>query len=203
MGRLTRHPFKLWQHRYGLEYFVETGTYKGDGLLAARSANFRRLFSIEANPQLAVEAGERMVRKCSGTVWSGRWEILNNDSVDGVAEVLSRIAPLHGTALWWLDAHLPERYGGQGTQLPLSQELGAIFKHSRPHTRDVFLIDDLRLYERGPFKQGDFPGGPPGEVEHEFMWLRLTHDLHRDYRDQGYLVALPRDGAQDVPRGIV
>ncbi len=203
MGQLTRHPFKKWQQDYGLEYFVETGTWHGDGLLAAaRGAAFQLLFSIEVQPALAVKAARRMQAKL-GVGWNGRWEVLCNDSVDGIQEVLRRISATGVPVLWWLDAHLPERYDAQGTRLPLSRELGAIFKHLRPHTRDVFLIDDLRLYERGPFEQGDFPGGPPGEVAHEFMWLRLTHDLHRDYRDQGYLVALPRHGAQDVPRGMV
>jgi hypothetical protein len=54
-------------------------------------------------------------------------------------------------------------------------------------------MDDLRLYEEGPFANGNFPGGPAATLPKEDMeWLAATHHITRDYRDEGYLIALPR-----------
>jgi len=197
VGQLNRHNFAKWQRDYRLHYFVETGTWKGDGLLAARAAHFQRLLSIEASPELAIKATARMECACRGTTWQGRWEILVGDSADCIKEVLLRLSAWSAPVLWWLDAHLPERYGAEATRLPLVMELHEVLRWPhRSHAGDVFLLDDLRLYEAGPYASGNFPGGPPGDRGDWTLLLKAlsnTHTIHRDYRDEGYLVALPKD----------
>ena len=67
------------------------------------------------------------------------------------------------------------------------------------HERDVTLIDDLRIYEDGPFEQGAMPDFaqtlPPHLRNIDFVLRRPwseTHDLQRFHQHTGYLVLAPR-----------
>ena len=190
MGALRR--------QYRLGHFVETGTWRGDGLLHAMGEGFKTFWSIEASPELALTAQQRVQEECPLVVC--HWGIIVADSPEGVSIVLER---LYAPTLWWLDAHLPERYATKGTRLPLQEELERITSHGRGHLGDVFLIDDWRLYERGNYGNGNFlqaslgdPDAirqlPPGDPDPIRRLLEPTHTLNLDLRDEGYMVALPR-----------
>lgn len=194
MGMLSHHPVKHLAQRRGCVYFVETGTWKGDGLLhALKQRCFVRLYSIEANPELAIRAGERLNQEWPqqpGAV-PGHWEIICGDSADALAELLPRLTS--GPRLWWLDAHLPERYAAEATRLPLEAELEAVVA-AGGHGQDVFLLDDWRLYERAPYASGPWPhGDPPGDARAVRALLAGTHTLRVDARAEGALVALPKN----------
>ena len=83
-------------------------------------------------------------------------------------------------------------------RLPLQRELELIARLRRP-CRDVILIDDLRIYEDGPFEQGAMPDFaqtlPPHLRNIDFVLRRPwseTHDLQRFHQHTGYLVLAPR-----------
>ncbi len=199
MGRLSRFPIAEWRKRYGLEVFVETGTWKGDGLLCALRAGFPVAFSIELHPEQAETARQR-IRQHFPEDSPRAWAIIEGDSGRMIPKLLPNLSQPLGAhhappVLWWLDAHLPERYTGtgQGEQTPLEQELQAIVRSPRDHTRDVFILDDMRLYQRGSWANGNFSGELAGDIATLQALLFHTHNVLVRSQDEGYLIASPRD----------
>src|SRR5690606_18181920 len=80
--------------RYGLRVMVETGTYLGDMVEAARS-EFRRIYSVELDGELYRRAVERFRGR-------GNVVVLRGDSVAVLPKLLQR---LNEPALFWLDGH--------------------------------------------------------------------------------------------------
>ena len=192
MGSISRWPLKQWRKRYDLRVFVETGTWRGDGLMAALGAEFLVAFSVELHPEQALSAEARV----SQAYPDRSWNIIVADSQVALPEllcILNRRPIANGPVLWWLDAHLPERYQGtgEGARTPLEAELRAIVNSSRDHSRDVFVMDDMRLYRRDAWANGDFPGPLVGDIADLVKLLQPTHICQIKHWDEGYLVALP------------
>jgi hypothetical protein len=126
--------------RFDLSVFVETGTYLADTLRAV-SHRFRRLYSIELDPDLAALARSRFAHRANVQVVTG-------DSAHILPTLLREI---HEPCLFWLDAH----YSGGATagankKTPIIDELRGIMAH--PIEKHVVLIDDARLFVgRGGF----------------------------------------------------
>jgi len=118
-----------WFARFatGRKTFVETGTFRGDGVCRALE-DFDRVYSIELNPMLHAAA----VLRFRG---DERVTILCGDS----AKVLATLE-IKEPVCFYLDAHWSGR--GPQTPLPLLDELRAIAR--RPYT-DVVIVDDMRL----------------------------------------------------------
>lgn len=124
----------LRKHSRG-RVFVETGTYKGDGILAALDFGFETIHSIELNRKLFEDAQRYFAGIPQVSLWHG-------DS----AELLPRvIADIGEPITFWLDAHasgvLP---GGGSGQTALMRELNAIGGH--PVKDHAIFIDDRRLF---------------------------------------------------------
>ncbi|HEY4374693.1 MAG TPA: hypothetical protein VGN52_22415 [Burkholderiales bacterium] len=194
MGSL--HVFVLEDIRCSV--FFETGTGTGASLqYAAGHPQFRRLYSSEIHPQTAQRAAQFFAA-------DPRITVLNADSTTALAQVLPAI-PREERVLFFLDAHYPGEVeadfrGRKGhapleIALPLEQELRVIQQH-RPDSRDVIIVDDLRIYENGPFESGNTPAEDenldPERKNIDFV-TRLFPDreLHRDYRNEGYLLIAP------------
>lgn len=107
--------------------FVETGTFRGDGILRALG-DFQFVYSIELDKDLAEYARER---------FSGypNVSVIHGDS----AKVLKRLR-IDEPCVFYLDAHWSG--WGEETPLPLLDELEAISERPYP---DVVVIDDMRL----------------------------------------------------------
>lgn len=195
MGQISQHPLAKWREQYGLDTFVETGTNTGKGVHAALKAGFERVYTIEANPRLSREAA----------VWIGKGhgkrakavEFVVGESPGALGEVLPRINAVSGetSVLWWLDAHYPAQYGtGDAPALPLADEVTYIAT-SRNVSRDVFVLDDLRIYGEKS-QAGPLPGflkpGDPADRDEIVEALGRTHDVKFDRRDGCYLLAFPR-----------
>src|SRR5579862_3414123 len=119
--------------KYPNKYFIETGSYEGDGIQNALEAGFQDIYSIELAPH------------CYEFVCL-RFQFLNNvhifygDSSYVLGDLLKKIdAP----ATFWLDGHYSSGKTARGEQnTPLLKELAAIQEHPiRTHT---ILIDDIR-----------------------------------------------------------
>ncbi len=193
MGVLASHNLAQLQPLHRLVNFVETGTWRGDGLLHALQFPFTKLWSIEACPILAEAAVKCVARQEAGGQCGDRWEILIGDSALIVPELFQY---LEEPTLWWLDAHLPERYGVDATRLPLEWEVSAIVSNEA-YAQDVFILDDWRLYEHHSYASGCFtaPGGrccQPGDGNSIRQLLAPTHTLTIDLRAEGALIAVPR-----------
>ena len=118
-------------------------------------------------------------------------------------DILPEILPdLKGTTLFWMDAHFPgadfglSSYGDEkddDKRLPLKKELETIVEN-RDVSNDVFVIDDLRIYEDGPFGDGNWEdrekyGGDGIEFIEELF--DETHYVVKSYNAQGSILLFP------------
>jgi hypothetical protein len=167
--------------QYGTKQFIETGTYKGDGVRFALSKPFEKIISIEINPEFYNKAKE--------TFADPRLVLILGDSLQQL-EPVAALTLTREPALWWLDAHL----GTKENPYPLEKEL-KIIKNFRDISGDVFIMDDLRLYAKGEFGHGNFKDdgwGDPGNDEFFKRLLGNTHVLTPDFRHEGYMTAFPK-----------
>lgn len=193
MGNLSHFDVGQLMARHGVTQFVETGTGLGGSCLHATRYPFKGVYTIECD-RPTVAAARRKLAGTQAIVFEGY-------TVDVLRDVIMVLAP--EPTLWWLDAHFPGSdikgyitVGQSGPELlPLEREVRAI-AWSRNVMRDVFLIDDLRLYERQPFQHGNMPQDWPtpgiGFIEETFG---STHEIRRDLSDEGYIVCTPRGGS--------
>ena len=117
--------------------FIETGTFKCEGVFAALEAGFARIVTIEIAPELHAAAEKRFLREPRVTALCGSSADLLPPLVDS----------LDAPATFWLDAHGYAGDGSLGTPSPLLAELDAIARSDiRTHT---ILIDDFNVFGRG------------------------------------------------------
>lgn len=150
------------------KYFIETGTYQGDGIQLALSANFQEVYSIELSPYHYMCSSNRFKFNPHVHLYLG-------NSATVLPELLEKVdAP----ATFWLDGHYSSGTTGRGeTNTPILQELEAIRHHSI--TTHTILIDDVRLF---------------GTVEFDFIELeeiiQKIYQINPEYRisfEQGYV----------------
>ena len=117
------------------DFFIETGTYRGD-TTAAICRIIPRCYSIELDETLARLARHRF-RRHSGVT------IIDGDSAVALPKLVST---LDGRGLIWLDGHFSDGVTARGdTVTPIEAELAAVIQ---PHQPDhTILIDDARLFD--------------------------------------------------------
>jgi predicted SAM-dependent methyltransferase len=196
MGSLRKFDLKS----FCCDVFFETGVGTGDSLMYAyKEGRFSKLYSVEIHPETARVATSRF-RK------SPNIKIINSDSASALSGHLNEI-DLASRVLFFLDAHFPGEVsaGFQGykksepteLKLPLRNEL-QIIKRMRPTSDDIIIIDDLRIYEDGPFDHGNMPEWAQAldESERNINFVYETfpeRKIIRDYSDEGYLLIIPKD----------
>jgi len=194
MGSLNNHDIRTLKKDHGLTVLVETGSHQGSSVAYALKSGFQRIISIELLKELAHFCRERFHGNQSV-------EIINSESAKALDALLSSGKIIEtDRVLWWLDAHLPQHYIQGGDEMkfandvtfPLKRELNAITSN-RNIQNDVFIIDDLRLYEDGPYENGNCePKRPFKDSDFIFQVLQGTHAIKRDFRQEGYLAAVPK-----------
>jgi len=121
--------------KYPNKYFVESGSYRGDGIQMALDAGFKNIYSIELGLNFYKNCCVRFASRPKVKLFLG-------SSAEMMPVVLKNIdAP----ATFWLDGH----YSGANTakadtNTPILAELEAIRKH--PIKTHTILIDDVRLF---------------------------------------------------------
>jgi len=126
--------------KFSNKYFIETGSYQGDGIQQALDAKFQEIYSIELAP-CHYEYSMKRFCSCSNV------HLRFGDSAQILSEVLREIdAP----ATFWLDGNYSGGTTAKGqTNTPLLKELEAIRKH--PIKTHTILIDDVRLLGTAEF----------------------------------------------------
>lgn len=168
--RVKRYWLARLARRYRCDTLIETGTYRGD-MVAAMLPFFRRIVTVELDPELAAGAAERFGNHPQVAVIEG-------DAGGALADLLP---DLDQRCAFWLDGH----YSGPGTALgsrptPILAELDAIASHRR---RDhVILIDDARCF--------DGTDGYPS-VDHVVERLRSINPWYRISVRDDAIRALP------------
>jgi hypothetical protein len=130
--------------KYPNDIFVETGTLYGEAVRLAIICRFKKIYSIEINPDLV-----KLNRlQFADLIERGSLEIIEGDTTQVFPELIKR---LEGRATFWLDAHWDG--GPMGTvKCPLPMELEAIREHTiKNHT---IMIDDRRCFGIGNWGAG-------------------------------------------------
>lgn len=125
------------------DFFVETGSYLGNGIQKALDAGFKKIRSIEADKGHFKLTRNRFQDNPNVKVYQG------NSSVD----LWDIIKDIDQPITFWLDAHIyPPRPDG-GKNCPLLEELEQIKQH--PIKTHTILIDDMHCCNTAAF---DFLG---------------------------------------------
>lgn len=193
MGALYHHDVENIIKKYNILNYIETGTGEGACLSHALKFNFNLLYSVEIYQQIY----DLAIKKFEN---NHNCHILKGNSFEVLPSVLNQV---EGNCLFFLDAHFPgadfhyETYtsvSDYNTRLPLKKELDAI-KSNRDISKDVFIIDDLRVYEDNNYTDGNWPlrsvAGGDG-IDFVYDIFDKTHNIEKDLRYQGYLVITPK-----------
>lgn len=193
MGELNVHDLSAHIYDFGCNVFVETGTCQGTGVEHAMQFDFNHMYSIEIMKELFDEC----VTKFDGVK---NLTLILDDSLAGLATVLEQVDE-SDSILFWLDAHFPgadvhmNSYDHMSEfpdlHCPLKRELELI-ADSRPDGLDVIIIDDLQLYEEGPYELA-YPEGFANKYGSMLNLdaFKATHKETRVYRHQGSMVLTP------------
>jgi len=124
--------------RFKNNFFVETGTYIGNGLNCAIQAGYHKCYSIEIHEKFhnsSVKRFEEQIKQNKVKIFCGNSESYFKYIVSGLPE----------KATFWLDAHISSQYGeALAKNCPIMEELEAIKNH---HIKDhTILIDDLNYF---------------------------------------------------------
>lgn len=194
MGTIRRFDLGRIIKEYHTPDFFETGTFRGDGVDYALKFPFRQVNSVEIVPEIAGEAKQRFAT-------NGNVKIMNADSVSALRDTLPGIKT---NCVFWLDAHFPGADAGitaydsendEEVRLPLVRELELI-SASRRQFRDVLIVDDLRIYEDGPYKNGNVPKDALPKINRNidfvYDYFQRTHLILKCYLDEGYVLLFPK-----------
>ena len=145
--------------------FIETGTYKGDGVQMALDAGFDRVHSMEIFEQLYLQSSSRFANNYGVQVWHG----------DTSKHFGTMIKSIDESATFWLDSYVSGWDSGYNPDCPapLMKELEEISNHSiKTHT---ILMDDVRFFDEW--------GCPVDKVK------EVVRDINPDYEfvfEDGY-----------------
>ena len=199
MGHLQAFNVQQLINDFSLKGYVETGTGVGDSLgHALNFKDFEKLFSIDFD--------EDLYKKALINFQDSRLKLFNDLSRIALPEILETL-PTSENYLFFLDAHFPkadfgtdpDRYVKSVTDygkdaIPLEEEL-RIIKSYRAFSKDVLVIDDVWIYEDGPFEGGNWRERQRVSIgDRNFVEIifKASHDIGLFYKQQGYLVLTPK-----------
>jgi hypothetical protein len=195
MGLVQTFDLQSLIDAFQLRYFVETGTGRGASVIHAARFRFERILSSE----IVDEQARAMAAAFAN---DPRIEIHSGHSFEFLDRILPELSD--GNICFWLDAHYPGADLGLNSydaeqdlelRLPLQRELEAI-RRWRANRSDVVLIDDLRIYEVGPFESKNLTEIGLAHIAQygklDLSAFDATHRSERFYLHDGYLALLPK-----------
>lgn len=201
MGELVIFDLQPYITKYNCKNYVETGTGMGVCLGHAVKYNFDKFYSIELDGEL-VEAANRKFPQDNVNV-------IHDYSSKGLAELVPTL-PQDIPVFFFLDAHFPGADFHKITYeesirefkeeaFPLLNEIKIIKEH-RDISKDVFIIDDWKLYD--DTLNYEFPGWKYKTLQEELGLtttsdtitdeFEQTHNWEINLRHQGFLIATPK-----------
>lgn len=202
MGELQLFDILKFKNKFDLNIFIETGTGVGHSLKyvldITKQNKFKKYYSIEVYEPLYKECILKFSSHKDHDI-----ELLNNTSVNGLEFILKKIEK-NDKCFFWLDAHFPgadfnfTSYSStedKSLRIPLEEEIKLIKKY-RPNNKDLFIIDDLRIYEDGNFESGNWSlrnqyGG--NGIQFIYDAFQDTHDVIKLNNHQGYVILTPKE----------
>ena len=171
---------------YNITTFVETGCFYGDSLTFARDRGFAKLYSCDIDLE--------MINHCQNRLGNDV-ELFHGDSKTFFINLLPKLDPAENV-MFFLDAHLPGFDKTQGTSgvadvdanlnFPLQEEIKMIHMARRTQS-DVIIVDDLRIYEDGPYGNGNWAERHQFGLSLDFLGT-LSYNIQKFYADEGYLL---------------
>ena len=173
-------PILFNLNKYPNKYFIETGTYLGDGIQKALESNsFDYIYSIE------IDTLRHLTNRETYSIYENV-TVIKGDSGELLKLVLKHIDV---PCTFWLDAHFcgdESEYGSKWC--PLVEELEAIKNHKiKTHT---IIVDDYRCMDNMHFdKERNIPVGFPGKKK----LLETLQSINPDYSIKFLDGAVPND----------
>lgn len=182
--------------RFGIDAMIETGTGLGGTVIKfAEGHPYLPIYTVEAVSDVYVFA-------VTNTINYHNIKCILGNTIDVLPDLISTVQDKE-SILFWLDAHFPgadfgfANYGDvedSAIRIPLESELRLIVE-GRDISKDFFVIDDLRVYEDGPFESGNWADrhlyGGDG-IDFIYELLGSTHNITKLYSQQGYIIAEPK-----------
>lgn len=206
MGLLREHKLTDYINKYNLKYYFETGTGKAECLEYALRYPFEEYWTVDIDEDLIEESFNKFKNM------SKNINLLIGKSTEILDEYVPQI-PKESPTLFYLDAHFPGADFQKCTYeesirehkqdaFPLEEEVDVILE-KRDVSKDVFIIDDLVLYEEGDFEclkvgcvweYGWLQEELDLKTDSKFLYEKFekTHDFKKDLRSQGYLIITPK-----------
>ncbi|MEK9697651.1 MAG: hypothetical protein VW270_17935, partial [Candidatus Poseidoniales archaeon] len=152
MGCLRRHELTGYIKDYGLEYYFETGTGQAEALQHAVNYPFKKCYTVDIDEDMVEYSYNKLKDESTCDI-----EFFVGKSTEALDEHVPEL-PADVPTLFFLDAHFPgadfhkcsyEESIREHKQdaFPLEEEVDIILKH-RDVSKDVFIIDDLILYQK-------------------------------------------------------
>jgi hypothetical protein len=187
MGAINQINVQEIVSQFGLKIAVETGTFRGDGTVFL-SQFVSKVYTVE------------LIESCYNSLnFSNYSNIISKlgKSTDFLTEILSQ--EIDTPCLFWLDAHLPSHHHNElntdEVEFPLESELKVI-KLKKNVTKDYFIIDDLRIYEDGPFECGNWSDrckySNTNGIQFVYDLFSETHTIQKNYQSSGYIFMVPK-----------
>jgi hypothetical protein len=169
--------------KYGLDVFVETGTFQGRTARWAAD-HFARVITIEGSKEI-YESNLARHRDAANL------EFLVGDSRHVLAEVVPRLGR---PAIFWLDSHwCGEGTFGKEAECPLLEEIAAINRSSESH---IILIDDARFFLAPPLEPHRFEDWPT--IDAVISRLKCDTDRYYVVVIEDVIVAVPHNAREPV-----
>jgi hypothetical protein len=127
-------------------YFIEGGSYKGNGIQNAIEAGFKNIISIEITKYYYDLCVEKF--KDNPNV-----KIIFGDTTKILPELLKEI---NEKCVFWLDSHYSDPSTEYGDKMsPILDELDIITEHCRKYN-DTILIDDRRCWSKSDWNYQNY-----------------------------------------------
>lgn len=201
MGSIQIFDLKKYVEDFNCKIYVETGTGAAECLSHAVSYPFEQLYTVDVDGEL--------IEKAQALFNNPRITFIHNYSSEALINLVPTL-PKDEPVLFFLDAHFPGADFHKITYeqsirefkdeaFPLLNEI-KIIKNSRDISKDVFIIDDWKLYD--DTLNYEFPGWQYKSLQEELglttssqevlSQFEQTHDCEIELRHQGFLFATPK-----------
>jgi hypothetical protein len=182
---------------YNIKNFVETGTGFADTVQHIVNLNISDLtiHTIEAFKPIYDECVKKIGHISNVNLHCGYSHKVLPDIVKGLS---------NEPTFFWHDAHFPGadfKYCSYDSEkdptkrIPLENELRIVVAN-RDVSKDVFVLDDLRVYEDGDYEGGNWEhrilAGGDG-IDFVYELFEDTHTIIKSYVCQGFIILFPNN----------
>lgn len=171
--------------------FVETGTYKGDGVNNALRLGFKNVHSIELDNTLFNQCKKKFSNHSNVTIYHGDSGIVLKDVMDKVSEPVTL----------FLDAHycgIGSKTGLGSVWIPIEKEMEVLKNHFiKTH---VIVIDDLSAMDNSHYDLNSkkWAGSPGLEfILNSLVEINPNYNINI-YRKENQIVAVPTENENAI-----